>query len=67
VASLPVYAAPALQVSQHVWLEFSNSEKATILSKFPQIETIPSETIGVIQSVQTVNRSTAAYSGDRDR
>lgn len=60
VVSLPVYAEPALQVSQHVWLEFNNSEKATILSKFPQIETIPSETIGVIQSVQTVNRSTAA-------
>lgn len=59
-ATWPVCAAPALQVSQHIWLEFSISEKAIILSKFPQIETIPSETIGVIQSVQTVNRSTAA-------
>jgi outer membrane lipoprotein SlyB len=60
VVTLPVYAAPPLQVSQHVWLEFSVSEKVTLLAKFPQIETIPSETLGIIQSVQAVNRSTAA-------
>ncbi len=60
VVTLSVYAAPPLQVSQHVWLEFSVSEKVTLLAKFPQIETIPSETIGIIQSVQAVNRSTAA-------
>lgn len=59
MASLPAYSAPELKVSQHVWLEFSTSEKAAILTKFPQIETIPSETIGVIQSVQAVNRSIA--------
>lgn len=59
VASHPAYAAPELKVSQHVWLEFSTSEKTAILTKFPQVETIPSETIGVIQSVQAVNRSTA--------
>lgn len=62
LASLPAYCAPELKVSQHVWLEFSNSEKAAILAKFPQVETIPSETIGVIQSVQAVNRSTAGTS-----
>lgn len=62
VVFLPAHAAPELKISQHVWLEFSNSEKAAILSKFPQVETIPSETIGLIQSVQTVNRSTAATS-----
>lgn len=59
MASLPAYSAQELKVSQHVWLEFSTSEKAAILAKFPQVETIPSETIGVIQSVQAVNRSTA--------
>lgn len=57
-APLAIYASPELKVSQRVWLEFSNSEKATILSKFPQLEIIPSEAIGVIQSVQAVNRST---------
>lgn len=61
-ACLPAYAASELKVSQHIWLEFSNSEKAAILSKFPQVETIPSEAIGVIQSVQSVNRSTAGTS-----
>ena len=60
-APLTVYAlpeSPELKVSQQLWLEFSNSEKATILSTFPQLEIIPSETVGVIQSVQAVNRST---------
>lgn len=59
IAPLPAHSAPELKVSQQVWLEFSASEKAAILTKFPQVETIPSETIGVIQSVQAVNRSTA--------
>ena len=58
MASLPAFSAPELKVSQHLWLEFSTSEKTAILTKFPQVETIPSETIGVIQSVQAVNRST---------
>jgi hypothetical protein len=60
--SLEAFASPELVVSQQVWIEFSNSEKATILSKFPQIEIIPSETVGIIQSVQAVNRSTQGTS-----
>jgi outer membrane lipoprotein SlyB len=57
--ALPAFAAPELKVSQRVWDQFSVSEKADILSKFPQIETVFSATIGLIQSVQSVNRSTA--------
>lgn len=63
-ASASAQSATELKVSQHVWLEFSTSERATILAKFPEIETIPSETVGLIQSVQAANRSsTASNSG----
>jgi outer membrane lipoprotein SlyB len=57
-ASFSAIASPEIAVSQQVWIEFSNGEKATILSKFPNIEIIPSEAVGIIQSVQAVNRST---------
>jgi hypothetical protein len=36
-----------LGVNQQLWLEFTAGEKATLLAKFPQIEIVPSETVGV--------------------
>lgn len=48
-----------LQINQLLWQQFSVSDRSTILNKFPALELASPETIGVIQSVQTVNRSTA--------
>ena len=49
----------SLTVNQLLWSEFSQSEKATLIAKFQNLELIPTESVGVIQSVQAVNRSTA--------
>ena len=56
-ASVTTFASPELTINQQLWLEFSDSEHIAIISKFPQIEVIPSDTVGIIQSVQIVNRS----------
>lgn len=49
----------SLTINQLLWAEFSQSEKATLIAKFPNLELIPAESVGIIQSVQAVNRSTA--------
>jgi outer membrane lipoprotein SlyB len=49
----------SLTINQLLWAEFSQSERATLIAKFPNLELIPSESVGIIQSVQAVNRSTA--------
>jgi outer membrane lipoprotein SlyB len=49
----------SLTINQLLWDEFSLSERATLITKFPNLELIPAESVGIIQSVQTVNRSTA--------
>lgn len=59
VASVTTGNASELQVNQLIWQQFSVSDRSTILKKFPTLELASPETIGVIQSVQTVNRSTA--------
>jgi len=48
----------SLTINQLLWTEFSQSERATLLDKFPNLELIPAESVGIIQSVQAVNRST---------
>lgn len=59
VASVTAGNASELQVNQLIWQQFSVSDRSTILNKIPTLELASPETIGVIQSVQTVNRSTA--------
>ena len=49
----------SLTINQLLWAEFSQFEKATLIAKFPNLELIPAESVGIIQSVQVVNRSTA--------
>lgn len=49
----------SLTINQLLWAEFSPSEKATLIAKFSNLELIPAESIGIIQSVQAVNKSTA--------
>lgn len=49
---------PSLTINQQLWTEFSQSERVTLLEKFPGLELIPSESVGIIQSIQAVNRST---------
>ena len=47
-----------IQITQHLWDQFSKDERVAILSKFPTMEIISSESIGIIQSAQLVDRST---------
>lgn len=56
--ALPAFAQTELKISQHVWSEFTIGERAILTSKYPQIELIPSDSIGIIHSVQAVNHST---------
>lgn len=49
----------ALTINQLLWAQFSLSERTTLLEKFSGLELIPTDSVGVIQSVQIVNRSTA--------
>lgn len=51
--------ASDLTISQQLWQQFSVADRNTILGKFPNLELAPPATIGVIQAVQSVNRSTA--------
>jgi outer membrane lipoprotein SlyB len=55
----PLCKASDLTISQHLWEQFSVADRSTLLSKFPNLELASPDTIGVIQAVQTVNRSTA--------
>lgn len=48
-----------LKIGQNLWKQFSPGEQATLLGKFPALELIRPDSTGIIQSVQTVNRSTA--------
>lgn len=52
--------AQSVKVNQLVWSDFSASERVSILAKFSDIEVIPTDSVGTIQSVQVVNRSVAA-------
>jgi len=61
--SLAAASAPVILVNQKIWSEFSAAEQIDLLSRFPGIEVIPSETVGMIQSSQVVNRSTASTHG----
>lgn len=56
---VPTCFGNELKISQHVWMQFGVSERAVILERFPDVEVIPTESMGIIQSVQSVNRSTA--------
>jgi outer membrane lipoprotein SlyB len=48
-----------LMVGQNLWNQFTPGEQATLLGKFPTLELHMPDTVGLIQAVQTVNRSTA--------
>lgn len=48
----------AIGVNQLLWDSFSRSDQATVLAQFKNLEITPSDSVGVIQSVQAVNRST---------
>jgi len=48
-----------LSVNEQVWNAFSKAEQASMLAKFPLLEIVPSASVGVIQSVQGADRSTA--------
>lgn len=52
-----------ISIVQSIWNQFSKEEQIAVLSKFPKLETIPSESVGVIQSAQLVNRSTEGTNG----
>lgn len=47
-----------IYINQNLWEDFSKEEQLSISSRFNSIEIIPSESIGIIQSVQSVDRST---------
>lgn len=47
-----------IQVNQSLWGEFNASERISILSNFTDIEVVPTESVGIIQAAQVVNRST---------
>lgn len=46
-----------IKISTALWDEFNKDERVLIISKFPEMEIISSENIGVIQSAQIVDRS----------
>lgn len=50
-------------VNQQLWNTFPKAEQASLLERFSSIEIVPAESVGVVQSVQTVNRSTAGTRG----
>lgn len=52
-----------ISINQQLWRSFSNSEQANLIEKFPSIEITPSESIGIIQAVQSVDRSTPGTKG----
>lgn len=52
-------ASSRLTINKPLWQQFSISDRSTILAKFSNIELASSETVGLIQSVQSVNKSTA--------
>jgi hypothetical protein len=56
-------AATAVKANQYVWEQFSAAERIALMGKFPDIELVPLETVGVIQSAQVVDRSTSATHG----
>lgn len=51
------------KISKNLWAEFGRDEQILILSKYPNIEIISSESIGQIQSAQVANRSTQSTNG----
>ena len=48
----------AIKISSSLWGEFSKDEQVLIVSRFPEMEIVSSENIGVIQSAQIADRST---------
>lgn len=54
------YAQSSINISinQKLWGSFSKIEQKSLLEQFSSIEITPSEAIGVVQSVQSINRST---------
>lgn len=61
----PQSTAEALPVNQKVWDQFSPTEKMDLLIRFPNLELIPIEAIGIIHSVQLVNRSSPGTDAGR--
>jgi hypothetical protein len=51
------------KISKQLWNEFNKNEQILLLKKYPSIEIIPSENIGLIQSAQVANRSTQSTNG----
>lgn len=47
-----------IRVNQSLWGGFNASERISILSKYPDIEVVPTESVGIVQAAQVVNRST---------
>lgn len=48
----------SIHVTQNLWEDFNREEQLSISSRFQKIEIFPSNSIGLIQSVQSVDRST---------
>lgn len=46
-----------VDINHQLWNSFTKTEQASLLEKFPNIEIVPSESVGIVQSVQSVNRS----------
>lgn len=64
ITSLAHSSENKISVNQKIWSEFSSEDQVSLLTKFSNIEVIPTENVGTIQSAQVVNRSTSAtYNG----
>lgn len=66
--AFPVFAQVLLkiEVSEAVWSGVGREQQSDLMSKFENIEIIPSASLGIVQSVQLVNRSApASTSGAR--
>jgi len=58
----PKIETPTHRISEKIWDLFTKEERVNILARFPSIEVIPATSVGIIQSAQLVDRSTAATS-----
>lgn len=54
-----IFPSQAMQVNSKIWMEFNKEDQLKILNRFPSLEVIPSEAIGLVHSAQLVDRSTS--------
>lgn len=56
-------SAPAVRANQYLWAQFSAAERLSLMKKYPDLELVPTDAVGTIQSAQAADRSTAATHG----